>query len=105
MQFITDQNYIIKITTGEELIAKVVGTRVDGSTNKISVLVKYPTALMITNQGMNLIPSMFGADHDKEILLNGDQIIFAATPSVALEEKYNEATSPIITPSKKILLT
>jgi hypothetical protein len=94
-----DEIYTFKMSSGEEVIAKVVELQ----SNHITV--KDPVSVAPGPQGMGLIPSLFTADHDKTISLNTNNVVLFGTTESAIRSKYIEATTGIATPTqKKVIL-
>lgn len=94
-----DEIYTFKMSSGEEVIAKVVELQ----SNHITV--KDPVSVAPSPQGMGLIPSLFTADHDKTISLNTNNVVLFGTTESAIRSKYIEATTGIATPTqKKVIL-
>lgn len=94
----TGKTYTIKLNSGEELIAKVMGTNVD------YIEVTNPVSIAPGQNGMQMIPSMFTADIDKEIRINRSSISLYAFTEESIADKYLEATTGIKMPEKKIIL-
>lgn len=94
----TGKTYTIKLNSGEELIAKVMGTNVD------YIEVTNPVSIAPSQQGMQMIPSMFTADIDKEIRINRSSISLYAYTDESIADRYLEATTGIKMPEKKIIL-
>lgn len=90
--------YSIKLNSGEELIAKVV-EKIEGA-----VIVTEPVSIAPTQQGMQMIPSMFTAEPGVNVTLNTNSIAFYATTEDSIKDKYIEATTGIKLPDKKIIL-
>lgn len=94
-----DEIYTFKMNSGEELVAKVV------SMQDNMVTIKDPVSIAPSPQGMGLIPSLFTADHDKNIVLNTNNVALYGMTEVAIRSKYIEATTGIATPTqKKVIL-
>jgi hypothetical protein len=94
-----DEIYTFKMNSGEELVAKVV------SMQDNMVIIKDPVSIAPSPQGMGLIPSLFTADHDKNIVLNTNNVALYGMTEVAIRSKYIEATTGIATPTqKKVIL-
>ena len=54
---------------------------------------------------MGLIPSLFTADHEKNITLNTNNVALYGETDTAIRSKYIEATTGIATPTqKKVIL-
>ena len=64
----TGKTYTIKLNSGEELIAKVINTNSD------YIEVTNPVSIAPTQQGMQMVPSMFTADINQEIRINRSSI-------------------------------
>ena len=92
--------YSFKMTSGEEIIAKVVG--VDTASNTIDV--HEPLSLAPSQGGPTLVPSMFTAEQDKAITLNTSAVALCAVTADSIRIKYTEMITGITTPSKKIVL-
>ena len=90
--------YTFKLTSGEEVIAKV--TAIEGQ----HLLLHDPVSVAPGPQGMGLIQSLFTADPKDPARLNPDNVtIFALTDS-GVKAKYIEATTGIVVPDKKLIL-
>jgi hypothetical protein len=98
MKFEKNEVYSIKLTSGEELVAKVIALE-----NDILELSE-PLSIAPNPQGMGLMPSMFTADHRKNVLLNTKNITMSCLTDDQIRSKYTEATTGITTPSKKIVM-
>lgn len=90
--------FTFKLTSGEEVISKVVN--MDENTIELS----NPLSVAPNPQGMGLMPSMFTAEQDKNIVLNTSMITMYAVTADPIRIKYIEATTGITTASKKIVL-
>jgi len=90
--------YTFKLTSGEEVISKVVS--IDENTMQLS----NPLSVAPNPQGMGLMPSMFTAEQDKNVTLNTNMITMYAVTADPVRIKYIEATTGITTTSKKIVL-
>ena len=94
------KTYTIKLNSGEELIAKVTQVHLGQG----YVVVTNPVSIAPGQQGMQMIPSMFTADIDKEIRLNTTSVSLYAITEQSVSDKYLEATTGITVPEKKIIL-
>ena len=90
--------YTFKLTSGEEVIAKVVDQ------TDTSVELSDPLSVAPNPQGMGLMPSMFTAEHDKNVMLNTNTVTMYSETADAIRIKYIEATTGITTASKKLIL-
>jgi hypothetical protein len=90
--------YTFKITSGEELIAKVV----DIGDKYISL--SEPLSLAPGPQGMGLMQAVFTAEIGVNIQLNINTVTMYAPTEDAVKVKYIETTSGLKVPSKKIIM-
>ena len=90
--------YTFKLNSGEELIAKV--TQAGGD----FIVIEEPVSIAPTQQGMQMIPSVFTADPKGEFKLNTSSVAIYAQTDDSVRMKYLEATTGIKVPDKKIVL-
>jgi hypothetical protein len=90
--------YTFKLNSGEELIAKIVDITRD------NIIVTEPVSIAPTQQGMQMIPSLFTAEPKGNVTLNTNSIAFYADTEDSIKDKYLEATTGIKVPNKKIVL-
>ena len=90
--------YTFKLNSGEELIAKVIQAGGD------FIVMEEPVSIAPTQQGMQMIPSIFTADPKGEFKLNTSSIALYAQTDDSVRMKYLEATTGIKVPDKKIVL-
>jgi hypothetical protein len=90
--------YTFKLNSGEELIAKVV--QAGGE----FITIEEPVSIAPTQQGMQMIPSVFTANPKGEFKLNTNNIALYAETDDSIKMKYLEATTGIKVPDKKIVL-
>ena len=93
-----NQVYTIKLNSGEELVAKV--TQAVGD----FITIEEPVSIAPSQQGMQMIPSIFTADPKGEFKLNTTSVAMYAETDDNIKDKYLEATTGIKVPSKKIVL-
>jgi hypothetical protein len=98
MQLTLNQVYTFKLNSGEELIAKVIQSGGD------FIVIEEPVSIAPTQQGMQMIPSIFTADPKGEFRLNTTSIAIYAETDDSVRMKYLEATTGIKVPDKKIVL-
>ena len=100
MQIAIEPNkvYTFKLNSGEELIAKVI--QAGGE----FIQIEEPVSIAPTQQGMQMIPSVFTANPKAEFKLNTTSIALYAETDDSVKDKYLEATTGIKVPSKKIVL-
>ena len=90
--------YTLKLTSGEELIAKVTGS--DGN----FVYLSEPLSVAPGPQGMGLIQSVFTSEEGSKITLNINNVTMFTDTADAIKQKYIETTTGISVPSKKIIM-
>ena len=89
----------IKLTSGEEVVAKIVKIA-DGM-----LVIKQPVSIAPGPQNMQLVPSMFTADLDQEVIMYATAIAMIAPTRGEIKASYIKATSGIdVPPEKKILV-
>jgi hypothetical protein len=98
MQLNLNQVYTFKLNSGEELIAKV--TKSDSN----FVEIEEPVSIAPTQQGMQMIPSMFTAEPKGIFRLNTSSVAIYAETDDSVRMKYLEATTGIKVPEKKLIL-
>lgn len=87
----------LKLTSGEELITKVVDVH-DGIAE-----LEEPVSIANGPQGMGLIPSMFTADPKEKVWINTNTITVFCLTEESVKFKYIEATSGLQLPERKII--
>lgn len=90
--------FTFKLSSGEELIAKVVAI------SNTDVWIESPVSVAPGPQGMGLVPSLFTADPGKNIQLNMNCVAIWGLTDEAVTNKYIEATTGIKVPDKKIIM-
>jgi hypothetical protein len=100
MQIAIEPNtvYTFKLNSGEELIAKVLQAGGD------FIIIEEPVSIAPTQQGMQMIPSVFTANPKGDFKLNTSSIALYAETDDSVRMKYLEATTGIKVPDKKIVL-
>jgi hypothetical protein len=100
MQIAIEPNsvYTFKLNSGEELIAKVIQTGGE------FIIIEEPVSIAPTQQGMQMIPSVFTANPKGDFKLNTSSIALYAETDDSVRMKYLEATTGIKVPDKKIVL-
>ena len=90
--------YTFKLTSGEEVVARVVDT------DDKYVLLHDPVSVAPGPQGMGLMPSMFTANPKAETRLNTNNVTIYALTEETVKAKYIEATTGLVVPDKKIIM-
>ena len=90
--------YTLKLNSGEEMISKIVDITRD------NIIIEEPVSIAPTQQGMQMIPSVFTADPKGKFTLNTNSIALYAETDDSIKLKYLEATTGIKVPDKRIVL-
>ena len=90
--------YTFKLNSGEELVAKIAQTGSD------FIIIEQPVSIAPTQQGMQLIPSIFTGDPKSLVKLNTSSIAMVVSTEDSVKMKYLEATTGIKVPEKKLIL-
>ena len=92
-----DRIYTFKLNSGEELVASIEEVHDD------YYMIYKPVSIAPGQQGMQMIPSAFTMELDKNARLNISAVtmIFETNPDIV--KSYKQATSNIVTPDKQIL--
>jgi hypothetical protein len=91
--------YTFKLVSGEELTAKIFN-KFDGV-----IEVAQPISMILGPQGLQMMPSLFSSNSDKNVYINTASIAMAAETRDDVRNKYIEATTGIVTPSAKQIIT
>lgn len=98
MNFNAGEIYTFKLTSGEELIAKV------ESVHNTHLMLGEPVSIAPGPKGIGLVPSMFTADASSGVRLNTSMITLCAHTEDSVRMKYIEATTGLQVPDKKLIL-
>ena len=89
----------IKLTSGEEVVAKIIKIA-DGM-----LIIKQPVSIAPGPNAPQLVPSMFTAELDQEVIMYATAIAMIAPTRGEVKASYIKATSGIdVPPEKKILV-
>jgi hypothetical protein len=94
-----DEIYTFKLINGEEIVAKVC-ERFDDHYE-----IKQPISMVLGPQGLQMMPCLFSSNADKNALLNTASIALAAETREDVRTKYIEATTGLVTPTAKQIIT
>ena len=93
-----DQVYTLKIANGDEIVAKI--TAEDDATYTVSK----PLTIVPSQQGINMMNSLFTADPDKNVSINKQQVSIIAPSREEVCDSYLEATTGIKPVRKSIIM-
>lgn len=99
-----DEVHSFKLTSGEEIVARIDETKTDANNTVIAYGLNKPLSIGITQQGMQLMPTMFSADPEKLMWLNVSSISIHAPSRDDIVMTYVEGTTGIRPVSKKIVM-
>ncbi len=89
--------YTFKLSTGEELVSKVVEVNAD------HIMIEHPILTVISPQGLQMMPGLFSANLDKPVRLNNSSWAMIAEPREDVRNSWIQATTGITTVSKQII--
>ena len=98
MNFEKNKIYSIKLNSGEELIAKVTNSEFGKLT------VSHPVSMAPSQQGLQMIPSMFSADLEKSVDINITSISMIGTAREDVVKAYTESTTGLDLSATKQML-
>lgn len=98
MNITANEVYTFKLTSGEELIGKVLGQEGD------YVYISEPLSVAPGPQGMGLIQSVFTSEEGAKVTLNIKNVTMFTETADAIKQKYIETTTGLSVPSKKLIL-
>lgn len=98
IDFEINKLYTIKLVTGEEITAKVVNKTDD------CVELAHPINMVLSPQGLQMMPSLFSADPTKNVLLNNNSWVMYSETREDVQDSWLEATTGI-RPVKKQIIT
>lgn len=88
-----------KVVTGDEIVAKIVGTNVDG------YVVNRPCTVIPSNQGLGLMQSLISADINSNVTLKFEHIIMHSPVITDIENHYIRTTTGIQPATKGGIIT
>jgi hypothetical protein len=94
----TGEVYTFKLTSGEEVVARV--TSIEDN----YILLHDPVSVAPGPQGLGLIASLFTANPKAETRLNSNSVTIHALTDESVKSKYIEATTGLVVPDKKIIM-
>lgn len=99
MEIRKDEIYTFKLSSGEEVVAKVLEVGDDFLT------INEPVSIGPSPQGgLGLVPSMFTYNNREKVRLNTNSITLIGQTDDAVKTKYIEATTGLKVPEKKVIL-
>ena len=93
-----DRVYTIKIANGDEIVAKITAE------DDVAYTAMKPLTVVPSQQGIQMIISLFTADPEKSITINKAQVSIIAASRLEVCDSYLEATTGIKPVRNKILM-
>jgi hypothetical protein len=90
--------YTFKLSSGEEMVAKVL------QSSDSFIEISEPVSIAPNQQGLGMVPSLFTSDMAGKFMLNTSTVAMCATTNEQIKMKYIEATTGLVVPEKKILV-
>ena len=90
--------YTLKLTSGEEVVARV--TEIEDQ----YLLLHDPVSVAPGPQGLGLMQSLFTANPKDPARLNINNVTIYALTDESVKAKYIEATTGLVVPDKKIIM-
>jgi hypothetical protein len=97
MKLDINEIYTFKLLTGEELVAKVL------EINDATITLKQPISTVLSPQGLQMVPSLFSSNPDREVLLNISSWAMVSEPREDVRNSYIQATTGIAPVTKQII--
>jgi hypothetical protein len=91
--------YTFKLISGEEITAKIFSKTAD------TIEVAQPISMVLGPQGLQMMPCLFSSNPDKNVHINTASIALAGETREDVRVKYIEATTGIVTPPSKQIIT
>jgi hypothetical protein len=94
-----DAIYTFKLTTGEEIVARLVAQNLSEG----YITLHHPILTVLSPQGLQMMPGLFSADLTHDVRLNNSSWVLIAETREDVRNSWIEATTGIKPVTKKIL--
>jgi hypothetical protein len=94
-----DEIYTFKLTTGEEIVARLV----EQNHSEGHMTISHPILTVLSPQGLQMMPGLFSADLSEFVRLNNNSWVLIAPTREDVQNKWIEATTGIKPVTKKII--
>lgn len=91
--------YTIKLTTGEEVVARYVSE----NTSEGYITIEHPILTVLSPQGLQMMPGLFSANLDQPVRLNNNSWVLIAECREDVSNSWIQATTGIAPVTKKII--
>jgi hypothetical protein len=92
-----EEIYTFKLTTGEEVVAKVLEIHED------SLVIRTPISTVLSQQGLQMMPTLFSSVLEQNVRLNKNAWVMVAVTRSDVRNSYIEATTGIAPVNKQII--
>jgi hypothetical protein len=92
-----EEIYTFKLTTGEEVVAKVLEIHED------SLVIRTPISTVLSQQGLQMMPTLFSSVLEQNVRLNKNAWVMVAVTRNDVRNSYIEATTGIAPVNKQII--
>jgi hypothetical protein len=92
-----NQIYTFKMTTGEEIVAKIVSISDD------HLIVSHPILCALSPNGLQMMPGLFSAKMEQDVRLNTNNIVMIAETREDVRTNWYQATTGIVPISRSII--
>lgn len=97
MNIESNKVFVFKLNTGEEIVARVEELHSD------YIVVSHPISMVVTQQGLQMVPTLFSANLESNVRLNNNSISMVSAPREDIADSYRQATTGITVPKKQII--
>ncbi len=97
IQLKTDELYTLKLVTGEEVIARI------KAIGEEFYELESPIGVVLSPQGLQMVPSLFSSIQDKNVLLNKNACAMIGEPREDVSNGWIQATTGIAPVTRKII--
>lgn len=94
-----DEIYTFKLATGEEIVCRV------KEIGDVALTAVHPVSCVVSQQGLQMMPSMFSSDLDKTVQIAIANIVLVGDTREDVKSSYLQATTGIQTPPAKQIIT
>ena len=97
MNITPNEIYTIKLTTGEEIVARIVSHDTEG------LMIENPILCVLSPQGLQMMPTLFSSVMEQNVRLNKNAWVMVAVTRNDVRNSYIEATTGIAPVNKQII--
>ena len=97
MTITPNEIYTIKLSTGEEIVTRII------SQDPAGLTIENPILCVISPQGLQMMPGLFSANMDKNVRLNSSSWALIADTRDDVRNSWIQATTGIAPVSKQII--